>query len=396
MTDLLRLPKQHTSFFESVLFSEGFRVFFPLAALYAVLSILLWGLVLSGSVSLPFEADVLFFHQYEMLFGFLTAGMAGFLTTAVPSWTNTSRIAGAELAGLAALWLLGRLAFWFMGVLPQIAVFGVQLLFPAVLLAMLIPRLWGAKAQHLIWPLLMLSAAQVICAWEYVETGVLSQGLALAEGAFVIMVLTALAPITMVIVNDALSTREDGATFIPRPPMRRAAIFCICALTLAQVMGVSNALQGWLALASACAVLNILQDWHLSGALRTHFARALYLLYWFIGIGFALQAGGLLGLLSADASVSGQHMIFIGGFAFATLMVLIIAGLRHSGNALRLTPLLGGAILSLIAACLVRSLGPLLLPDMDTMPFAWGLFALTFTLYLIHFVPIVFRENNAG
>ncbi|KZL25937.1 NnrS family protein [Pseudovibrio sp. WM33] len=393
MTELSHVPAQQVSFFDAPVFSEGFRVFFPLSALYAVFSIVVWGLVLADVLPVPLDADPLLFHQYEMFFGFFTGAMAGFLTTAVPSWSNTPKIAGAQLVGLGALWLAGRVAFWMLGVLSPTVVFVVQALLPAALLIVILPRLWRAKMRHLMWPVLLLCVAQLVCFWEYTQIGVLNQGLAIAEGAFVLMVLTALAPVSMVIVNDALSTRDDGAVFVPRPPMRRAAMFCISAFTLAKVLGVSDALQGWLALASACAVLNILQDWHMAGALRTFFAKALYLVYWFFGVGFALEAGGLLGLLSAGSYVSGQHMIFIGGLSLATFMVLTIAGLRHAGYSLKLSKLLGAAILSLISACLVRSLGPLLLPDLDVISLAWSLFALAFTLYLIHFLPVVLREN---
>ncbi len=393
MSDLAELHKTPVSFFDAPVFSEGFRVFFPLTALYAALSIILWGLVLSGVMTLPINVDPVFFHQYELFFGFLTAAMAGFLTTAVPSWTSTPRTHGIALAALGMLWLAGRLVFWAGEIIPPTLIFGVQLLFPLVLLAILAPRMWRAKSKHLLWPVSLLTLAQAVCAWEFIMYGVLIDGLALAEGAFAIMVLTALAPISMVIVNDALSTREDGTRFIARPPFRRAAILCISALTLARVLGASEALQGWLALAAACSVLNILRDWHIADALRTPFSKSLYALYWFIAAGFALQAGGLLEFAPAEALVSGEHMIFIGGFSLATLMVLIIAGLRHSGRQLNLCPLLAGAIICMILAVLTRAFGPLFLAEVDAMPFAWGFFAVSFLLYLIRFIPIVFQEN---
>ncbi len=33
------------------------------------------------------------------------------------------------------------------------------------------------------------------------------------------------------------------------------------------------------------------------------------------------------------------------------------------------------------------------MPDLNIMSLAWGLFALAFTLYLIHFLSIFVREN---
>ena len=56
-----------------------FRIFFFSAALLATVSIPLWLALLLGKVDLPLAMPALFWHQHEMMFGFLSAAIAGFL-----------------------------------------------------------------------------------------------------------------------------------------------------------------------------------------------------------------------------------------------------------------------------------------------------------------------------
>src|SRR5690606_30431277 len=88
----------------------GYRPFFLFGGCYAALAILLWLLVLRGSVALPAALDALQWHQHEMIFGFAAAAIAGFLLTAVPNWTGRLPVAGWPLALLAGLWIAGRVA----------------------------------------------------------------------------------------------------------------------------------------------------------------------------------------------------------------------------------------------------------------------------------------------
>jgi uncharacterized protein involved in response to NO len=73
---------------------EGVRLFFPLAAAYAVLVPLSW--VSAFGFQLPFAraVPVTQWHAHEMIFGVFGAALAGFLTSAVPEWTDTLRPSG--------------------------------------------------------------------------------------------------------------------------------------------------------------------------------------------------------------------------------------------------------------------------------------------------------------
>src|SRR5690606_25837381 len=85
-----------------VLSDEGFRIFFPLSALYAALWPLAW--VALWGFDLPFARNIPpgVWHANEMVFGAWGAALLGFLTTAAPEWTDTPRLRGG------ALWVLAE------------------------------------------------------------------------------------------------------------------------------------------------------------------------------------------------------------------------------------------------------------------------------------------------
>ncbi|MGI9238410.1 MAG: NnrS family protein [Woeseiaceae bacterium] len=91
-----------------VLFSLGFRPFYLVGALFAIVAVVFWLLSYSGVFFAGGYLRGIFWHSHEMVFGFALAVMAGFLLTAVRNWTGLPTPTGASLAALAALWLAGR------------------------------------------------------------------------------------------------------------------------------------------------------------------------------------------------------------------------------------------------------------------------------------------------
>ena len=95
------------------LFSQGFRIFFLSACLFAILSMLIWEgylaiLATDRIVDLPFGVAPHLWHAHEMIFGYGSAALAGFLLTAVPSWTGAKSAPHRFIAVVAGLWLAIR------------------------------------------------------------------------------------------------------------------------------------------------------------------------------------------------------------------------------------------------------------------------------------------------
>ncbi|MEI6896474.1 MAG: NnrS family protein [Psychromonas sp.] len=94
------------------LFRLGFRPFFLAGAIFAVVSMLLWGMLLSAIITLPSQLPSTLWHAHEMLFGFAGAIILGFLLTAVQNWTGYPGLKGKKLALLFSLWLVARVALF--------------------------------------------------------------------------------------------------------------------------------------------------------------------------------------------------------------------------------------------------------------------------------------------
>jgi len=95
----------------SPVFALGFRPFYLLAGLLAMLGMAFWLLSYTGSAQFGTYLQGVFWHSHEMLFGFIAAAMTGFLFTAVRNWTGLPTPTGAMLGFIALLWILARVLF---------------------------------------------------------------------------------------------------------------------------------------------------------------------------------------------------------------------------------------------------------------------------------------------
>jgi uncharacterized protein involved in response to NO len=90
------------------LWNLGFRPFYLLAGLFAVLALALWTAQFAGWLTgSTYMRDPLW-HAHEMIFGYAFAVIAGFLFTAVRNWTSRPTPTGLTLAAIVALWVAGR------------------------------------------------------------------------------------------------------------------------------------------------------------------------------------------------------------------------------------------------------------------------------------------------
>jgi uncharacterized protein involved in response to NO len=112
----------------------GFRPFFFLAGLTALLGMVFWLAEMTGVLSVPTVFTPLTWHAHEMLFGYAVAAIAGFLLTAIPNWTGRLPLHGQPLLVLVLLWLAGRVAVAMSAVIGAWTAAAVDLAFLAVLL----------------------------------------------------------------------------------------------------------------------------------------------------------------------------------------------------------------------------------------------------------------------
>jgi len=90
----------------------GFRPFFLLGSVYAVVAIFSWVWMFQKGQPSWLAVPALWWHVHEMLFGFAMAIVAGFLLTAVQNWTGVNGTKHHRLAWLVVLWILPRVLLW--------------------------------------------------------------------------------------------------------------------------------------------------------------------------------------------------------------------------------------------------------------------------------------------
>jgi uncharacterized protein involved in response to NO len=90
------------------MFQLGFRPFYALASIFAIVVVIVWLSAFAGFTNTGVYLHSVVWHSHEMVFGFIVAVVSGFLLTAVQNWTGQPTPSGAGLAALAALWLAAR------------------------------------------------------------------------------------------------------------------------------------------------------------------------------------------------------------------------------------------------------------------------------------------------
>ena len=317
------------------LLSAGFRPFFLLAGLWAMLALPLWLAAFRGHVALPSAFGPVTWHAHEMLFGFVQAAIAGFLLTAVPNWTGRMPIQGWSLGGLAFLFLSGRVAVTFSAATgPGIAAL-VDLAFPAALIAALgreivVGRNW--RNLPMIGALSLFGAANALIHLEalgWAATAAL--GLRLGIGVVLLLVGLVGGRIIPSFTRNWLVKR--GATRLPAPIGRfDAAVMAVTALALAVwVVAPDRALVAPLMGLASLANFVRVARWRGYLTAAEPLVWVLHLGFFWLPVGLALMAIAPLAPLLPSAAL---HALTGGAMATMILAVSTRATLGHTGRAL--------------------------------------------------------------
>lgn len=393
---------------DGYIFTEALRFLFPFIALYAIFAIVIWTFTFTGIVDFSPAGDIIAWHYYDMLYGFVFAALLGFILTAAPEWADTAKVSGRELYLIALAWLFCRVSFWFLEYISIYPALISHLGLNIWLIWRVFPLLKDTMMKRLIWTIMAQFLAQILffaAFFELVDDSLISVS-RLASGIFVIMILQVLKPISMVIMNDSLERKNIDETFIPRPPRRRFAIFCVALFIAAdfaasnEMANITDEMHAYISFAAMAAILNVLNDWHIKNAVFSSFALPLYLIYWFMAIGFfifGLEKLAIFDYLSqVNALLHARHFIFMGAISLAIFMVLLIAGRRHTGRSLDL-PLKAKVALSFMLLSIIsRGLMPLIYPEQTDLAYQLSaiFWLLAFGLYLAEFWPYFVKKNH--
>lgn len=340
--------------------SYGFRPFFLLAGLFAILDMILWIGALSGAWAVGGPAGPISWHAHEMLFGYGAAALGGFVLTAVPNWTGRLPVSGRPLLVLIGLWLAGRLA-------------------------MAVPELFGTRPGAVLDSLFLLALGFVVGReviagrnWKNLRVAVAIGVLGLLNVAFHLLALAGedqsvvvrlTVSVFMLLIAQVGGrivpsfTRNflarQGAVKLPRPLGRldEAALLATLAAGLAWSAAPQGALTAALAALAALLQAVRLAGWRGWATFGEPLLAVLHAGYGFLVLGLAAVAAAALGLV---AQPSALHVLTVGGVGLMTLAVMTRATRGHTGRPLTASWATALSYLCVVAVALLRPLAELL------------------------------------
>ena len=343
-----------------VLADEGFRLFFPLAAVHAAAWPLLWVVAFGFSLPLAHAIPPGLWHVHEMIIGTFGAALIGFITTAIPEWTDTERLRGRTLLVLAGLWgsarLIGLFGIEALGIVGAIC----DLLWLGALVVYLAKVSVEKRTTRLVgfifWILcLLLTEAVTRYAFLHIDTmaDIATRAAHLSGFVFLGILGIALARITVPVTNLVLDPTEQTTPFRPHPGRINLAPGLVAALVLAEAAGLSQATTGYLLIAAGAAFMDRIAEAFVGREIVRSEILVLAGSSAFAGIGLMLIGGSRLGLPISE--LPGLHLALMGGLGLGVLAVFAIAGLRHTGQALGFVRRTRVALVLLVAAALMRA-----------------------------------------
>jgi uncharacterized protein involved in response to NO len=382
--------------FDYPLFALGFRAFFVLAGLSALLLIVLWNAIYNGKLSAANYYGNVNWHAHEMLLGYSVAVIAGFLLTAVRNWTGKPTLTGDQLAILCLIWIYGRIAPFYAGLLPDIVIASIDFAFlPALAYQVAKPILAVRQYRNLIFIGILLLLA---CANGLTHAGILASlpnlswlGLQLAVATIVLLILVIAGRVFPFFTERGL----PGVRVNTNPLYEYGAVGSAALVYALLLAGVGGTL---LAAASGLAVLcnfTRIWGWYVQRVWYVPLLWVLYAGYGWIILGFGLTALSAYGLVQASLAL---HAFTVGGIGVLTLGMMARVSLGHTGRALRASNAMAIGFILLNIAALIRVLLPIALPGWyGTLVYLSMLCWLAaFALFMYVYSPILTTPRTDG
>ncbi len=359
---------------------RGFRLFFLLAAVEAVMAMALWLLALAGW-DVPGVADAPFRHRHEMIFGFAGAAVSGFLLTAVPNWTGRLPVAGPRLALLGALFIAGRVAILLPA--PWWLAAGLDVVYWLLLGAIILREIFLGRNRrnYPIGGILALFALADLT--MFLEAaGLLDTDIGARAGIALLVVLITIIGGRVTPSFTANRLRHRGVSPLPRQNVLidRITILLTVLSVIAMVVDLSGpAVAALYALAALAHGLR-LSGWRGTAALGEPILFILHVGYGWLVLGFLVQVLAALDIGFSPSTA--LHAFNTGAIGTMILAVSSRAILGHSGQDIVAAPLTVAAYVAVNLAAVVR-LGAAWLPDpLIALAVAAGLWMAAFVFFL--------------
>lgn len=389
---LIQIDEQPKQSF--ALFNLGFRPFFLLSAISAVILMGIWGLLYTNTIQLNVYYGFIDWHSHEMLFGYSSAVIAGFLLTAVRNWTNVNTITKTPLAILAFLWLMARILPFTPAPGALIALFDIA--FFVFLIAAIAHPIIKAKQWHnmiMVAILSMFTLADLLVQGQHLgllsNTAIPGNTLAIYSILMIIQVLTGrvMPFFTRVVV--------PGTEVVERPLLEKILLITLILLALADTLMLNGLIIALLAAILLVAHFLRVFPWFSKPVLNIPILWVLYAGYLWLIIGFAMKMLVGMELVANNLAI---HAWTVGVVGITTYGMMARVSLGHTGREMVPSKLAVFGFYLLFAAAVIRVIIPL---------FAMGqyilwvkasivLWTVAFILFAVAYLPVLIKPRVDG
>ena len=378
------------------LFALGFRPFFLLSGLFAILSIALWVPTFAGWFPLNSYYGQIGWHSHEMIFGYTAAVIAGFLLTSVRNWTEMATAQGRTLAALALLWCLGRILPFFHSVLPPVVIASVDLCFlPALAVGIGVPLVRRSEWRNLLFlPLIAafwLANLLVHLAILGVMPNLAHQAVILGLDLVVLLIVIMGGRVIPFFTERAL----QGVLIKRWRVIEWLAPISVIAFTIAEFFFIDARIAG--VCAGVAAIVNGIRlgGWYTRRFWRVPLLWVLHLGYGWIVTGFLLKTGSALGVIAPQFTL---HAFSVGGIGVLTLGMMARVSLGHTARPLKVGPWMAIAFAAVNLAAVTRGLMPILSPQwfLQFVIVSGVLWVAAFAVFTIVYAPILMQPRVDG
>ncbi len=387
----------------------GFRLFFLGAALFAVITMGVWHLLLTGRVQFLAALNPIFWHGHEMLFGYGCAVIAGFLLTAVKAWTGVPMPVGWRLLGIFMPWLIARVLWFGAGVMGAdtglVAAWLFDVLFWTVTTFVVTRAVWLARQKRqagIIAKLMLLLVCQLGFGVGMISHHQAWMSVSLYIALFVIVgvVLTIGRRVLPFFIEKGVMVDRDGKPTgeqlsLPNAVWRdRLSLISFVGVALGVMLS-----QPLLLAVSAlvCAGVNAwrLIGWHHRGIWQKPLLWSLYLSFW--GLVVSLMLLAWLPWTTYSLSL-GVHALALTAIGMTTVAMMARVSLGHTGRNIHAPPRLTTLMFGLMILCvLARVCLPMLMDDyLQVLSYSQLLWMMSFVLFVIGFGRMLMQPRVDG
>jgi uncharacterized protein involved in response to NO len=377
----------------------GFRPFFAGAAVFSLVSVLIWlGVyVLGWSWHMP-GLPAATWHAHEMIFGYGMAVIAGFLLTAVKNWTGVQTLQGTPLLLLFLLWLAARLLLLGGNAVPLEWAAAADCLFGlALLIAIACPvfKVRQFRQMGILAKVALLLLSNLVCYAGIL--GIYPEAVrpGLYSGVYLIMALIFVMSrrVLPFFIEKGIDHPVDLKN---RNWIDAASLLVFIVFWIADILTPDSLPVALLAVVLFVLHAVRLAGWYAAGIMQRPLLWVLYLAYAVIVAGFALKAA----VVFADIPPSlALHVFTYGGIGLFTLGMMARVALGHTGrNILAPPPALSWIFGGLLAGTGLRVLLPLADPQHYTLWIGLSqlLWLAVFGAFLVIYLPMLLQPRIDG